>query len=814
MESPDNQAAPTVAFMQQPPAVTVGNMAPPVSTRVTTVGDQSDFWDRWTYITTASWPSTSTYGTQVMNFDPITALLQSPSIARKFANFNRLCWDSVEVRIVMVTSQTQFGHLIFGAIPNGTEIYAGTDATYSTSAMSIGTIAADTLPTVNQLTHGLHGHMSPQTSAPLVFELPWISARDSLAIQDISTTGAWGGGHQSQWRILGVVVEALGNATNMASIANGTFTVYARFRGMRLQAPIQFQSKKEKGRVGKAAESVRNIASALKPLPIVGEIAEGVELVSSAVGAVADFFGFTRETNAKDMDRAVLFLNADLPFADGVDSGVSLSLLRGNKVSIDPALGGSPGVDCEAFSDVLPREGLLTTTAWTTSQTVGTSLLGFGVCPTNYVWPALNGLAYPTPAGWIGEHFENWRGTMHYTVRVHASPLHRGLLQVIWNPTTQSPYTGAADPTNVTFNRIIEVRGDTVFHFTVGWQHPALFLRSALRNRLINFNAEAPGFDNGFVSVRIAGELSAPDPSASVTVEVYQSADPDMVFANPCGLPDDFQFQAEEGEGPDSMSDTELVPGSPGDPTAVAMGEVVTSIRTLLQRPCFVGTVDASYPIVTHPRTVPVIFGYAWVPIVGPRTVLGLGAFNNYAFTSANTQIPADPVSTLAPMYLGWRGSLRYKFVLYPTTGYNDGSTDGTWTLTDAFVAHASRVDQIQTFQRDNAVAGTGTYGDTLGSASGTATYKFCGLANSGQWNGLNMLEFNLPHYYPRRYTLTRVIPAGTITDAGAFLSIRGTLKGNQTTAGQFHAGRILRSVGDDFSLVQFRFVPTIKRTV
>lgn len=813
MDTPDPQNAPTVAFMQQAPAVSVGNVAPPASTRVTTVGDQQDFWDRWTFITTASWPSTSAYGTQIMNFDPITALLQSPSISRKFANFNRLTWDAVEVRIVMMTSQSQFGHLVFGAIPNGTEIYTGTDGTQSTSTTTTY-VATDTLPNVQQLTHGLHGHMSPQTSAPLVFQLPWISSRDSLAIQDITTVGAWGGGHQSQWRILGIVVESLGNATDMAAIANGTFTVYARFRGMCLQSPVQFQSKKERGRVGKAADSVRSIASALKPLPIVGEIAEGVELVSSAVGAVADFFGFTRETNTTDMDRAVLFLNADLPFADGVDSGVSLSLLKGNKVSIDPAIAGSPGVDCEAFSDVLPREGLLTTTAWTTTQTVGTTLLGFGVCPTNYVWPTVGGFAYPTPAGWVGEHFEQWRGTMHYTVRVHASSFHRGLLQVVWNPTTFAPYAPAADPTNVSFNRIIEVKGDTVFHFTVGWQHPALFLRSALRSRGTNFNAEAVGFDNGMIHIRVAGELSAPDPAAALTVEIYQSADPDMVFANPCGVPDDFQFQAAEDEGGDSMDDAELVPGSPGDPTAVAMGETITSIRTLLQRPCFVGVIDGSAPVVTHGRTVPAIFGYGWVPFIQPRTVLGVGGFNNNAFCASNTQLPADPVSTLAPMFLGWRGSIRYKFILYPNGAYTDNTTDGVWNFTDAEVLHASTVSQIQTFQRDNAVAGTGTYGDTLGSATGTATYKFCGLALSGQWTGANCLEVTVPHYYPRKYTLVRVIPTSGVIDAGAFLSVRGTLKGVLTTAASFRVGRVLRSVGDDFSLVHFRFVPTIKRTV
>lgn len=794
--------------MQQAPSIAVGNSAPPLSTQVRSYGDQDDFWDRWVYITAASWPSIGAYDTQVLNFDPITALLNTPSISRKWANFNRLVWDSVEVRIVMMTSQSQYGHIIFGAVPMGTEVYNGTDNTYGCSVMATST-TADTLPNVNQITHGLHGHMSPQTSAPLVFQLPWISPRDGLAVQDIGNTGAFGGGHQSQWRVLGIIVEPLSNATNMASIANGTFTVYARFRGMRLQAPIQFQAKKQ-GTVGKAAASVKSIASALKPLPIVGEFAEGVELVSSAVGAVADYFGFTRETNRADVDRAVLFAAADLPFADGIDSAPTLSLLRDNKVSIDPRIGGLDGVDCEAFSDVLPREGLLTNTMWTASHTVGTVLMGFGVCPTNYVRANVGGLMYPTPAGWIGEHFENWRGTMHYTVRVHASAFHRGLLQVVWNPSTSTPFVAASDPTNVTFNRVIEVRGDTVFHFTVGWQTPALFLKSAGRARSgINFNVQAPGFDNGFLQIRVAGELTAPDPTATLLVEVYQSADPDMVFANPCSLPNDFQFQSSEDS--EEMSDVELVPGSPGDPTAVAMGETIMSVRTLLQRPYYISNLDSTVPIISNARPIPAQFSWVVVPFVGPRNVLGVGINQNYQFGGLDIYPSGDPVATLAPMYLGWRGSLRFKVAFYRSSIYNDGTTAGTWELNAAHAIHAAYTTPNRMYQNDASSAGTGSYGDTSG-GTGSGAYEFGGITFSGQWDGLNLLEFNVPHYYPRRYTLCRNIPLTGVFDPGFCITAQGILSGAVATASTCRMGRVFRSVGDDFSLVQFRYVPAIKR--
>jgi len=744
-----------------------------------------------------------------MNLDPISVLLNTPSISRKYANFNRLVWDSVEVRINIMTSQTQYGHAIFGAVPLATEIY-GSMNSYCTSA-GTGTVA-DTLPTVQQITHGIHAHVSPGTSAPILFQLPWLSGRDGLAIQDIGNTGAFGGGHQSQWRILGIVVVPLGNATNMASIANGTFTVYARFRGMRLQSPISFQSKKQ-GRVGKAAESVRSIASALKPLPIVGEIAEGVELVSSAVGAVADFFGFTRESDRGAHDRSVLFLASDLPFADGIDSAPTLSLLKDNKVSIDPAIGGSPGVDCEAFSDVLPREGLITLTAWTAAHTVGTVLLGMGVCPTNYVWPSVGANAYPTPGGWVGEHFQNWRGTMHYTVRIHASNFHRGLLQISWTPTLSVPYSSAGDPTNVSFNRVIEVKGDTVFHFTVGWQSPAVFLRSALRSRNANFNAFTSTWDNGYLDFRVAGELTCPDPTASVQIEVYQSCDPDMVFANPTCLPNDFTFQAEEGSW-DDMEDVELVPGSPGDPTAVAMGETVCSIRTLLQRPYFISVLDAVAPT-TSVSAPPVntITGFAVVPVVAPRSINSIGFAHVRMFSNFTTEIPGDPVGTLAPMYLGWRGSLRYKVIINDNPLVSDGTITGNWRLRDASAVHSAWLSNTIYNQSENSNGQTGGLGDFLG-GTGSVSYTTGGITLAGQWNGANVLEFNVPHYYPRRFTLVRWCPTTTATDAGFIVGVRGVLTWANGSSTNIRMGRVLRSVGDDFSLVQFRYVPAIQRTV
>jgi len=713
--------------------------------------------------------------------DPWYLYLNNTTVKRKTSNYYKISGELI-LDVVIQAAPTQFGHAIVQLVPQGTEFYA---PPYTQLDSTLGAVANDLLPTMWQSTQDIYGDLVPATSEALEFRLPWISPQDHIDLTTMSTTGTLGGGPQTQWRFLTHCVVPLGNATNMASIGSVTIRVYARLENVKLAIPLSLQTgekKKKQGQVGKFASAVSSVASVLKTVPIVGEFAAGVEVVSNAVGAIADWFGFTRTTSSDPAMRVRQDVFPGLPNADGVDTSSVLAMLVGNKVSIDTAIFGSgEKVDIESFADLFRRKTLVNLLTWTTAMAPGAVLIAIPVAPfycRNNGFSVDHWTVYPSPVALIQTMFHYWRGPMYYEIQVRCSNMHRGMLQVDYQPNVS--FDGS-DPTNTSYNKVFEIGADAVHTFRVGWAQNVMWRKTAFDFNVGSADFNNDTLNNGMINLRVFTALTAPDPAASFTVEIYVFSDENMTFMSPVTPSSILRLQS--GLASANMTELSNLVGSAeedaADITAISGGERIQSVRTILQRPYphfLLGRVAAFVANLQQSASYFLPLEISWL----------YGASAN-----AHPGILAEgwtPATWITQMYLGWRGSIRTKVI----------------TLDGGVGQFAMGSTQVYGLSRSVYVAALNTMGATEFLTNGYALGAGFVEANSATNASAEVVS---PYYVPMRYNISRVCCGPSTTSPMQAVGI--TLNSNTPNTALINTAVavVYRSMGPDFSLGRFRFV-------
>jgi hypothetical protein len=176
---------------------------------------------------------------------------------------------------------------------------------------------------------------------------------------------------------------------------------------------------------------------------------------------------------------------------------------------------------------------------------------------------------------------------------------------------------------------------------------------------------------------------------------------------------------------------------------------------------------------------------------------VGAGAYQTGVYDQVWT-----PMSWLPFMYLGYRGSIRNKFIFTSSLGNVFPDTGGA---SPAIIA--VRTAHVQSV--------SGTASTTTDVQTGLAIQ----MVGENGWveNDLGLgkaVEVNLPYYGSARYELCRITSnyggSGSLTTDGMNLTLRLF---NQTDASDTQSNSIAMryiSAGDDFSLGRFRFVPRV----
>lgn len=327
--------------------------------------------------------------------------------------------------------------------------------------------------------------------------------------------------------------------------------------------------------------------------------------LSNVGGGISDAYGWSRKQVVESTRRVFLTSNIYQNNCDGSDTTLPLGLSVSNKILPLPGFAGST-VDEMALTYVVGQPALVANFTLKTTDIVGTLKYGASVCPGAFWYQgSYNSASYPvstsagvlsnfltSPLFYVSQAFKYWRGTTRFTFRVAKTKFHAGRIIVGFNPRlcaygpSQPTSTGkfyvphATDVLN--FKSVIwDLKESNVLVFDVPFISPLGYLE----------NIDALG--DLFVSV--VDPLQAPDSVAnSISFAVEVSGCPDYEFAvptTPYFLPSPKKvgtanfpgFVAQSGFSP--YSDT-----SPS-PALFAIGERVNSIKQLISRACYVGSV-------------------------------------------------------------------------------------------------------------------------------------------------------------------------------------------------------------------------------
>jgi len=820
-------------FSNQTTTVEIGGAASQVATgSSSTYGEAmlGGFLERWTEVGTYPWSPSSVSGTILFAINPLSLFLNQVEVTRKWQNYMKI-FGNLEVQFLVNGSNTFFGDVIVAGIPNGTSALVFPHAPDFHGA---GHVEHNPGPNMFSVSQCIHGHVDACLSETVVLKLPWIAPIDFLELNQVANVDI-----TNQWVVSGTVISPLGSTTGLTSTPTLSVSVMVRMTDVKLEVPISFEMGKSEGRVASALKTGARLAGTVGGfVPSVAPLAGIATSVLTAAAAVSDFLGFTRESTDGKLVWTRPQLFGTLATADGTDSGATLALLSENAVSRDPAIGGiEGGVDQEAFADFFTHPTLITTIGWTTSQTRGTILQRIQVNPFFGAYVDATHLQLP-PVGYAASLFNFWRGPMYYTFRIPCSVQHRGRLQIFYVPNA-SGSTGV-DPTNMSMNVLWDIAPGATKTFRIGWTKPAPYLKVGVPANITNFYTE--GYDNGYWALRVINPLTAPDPTASVLIQVYAHSDGNMQLMGPT-RPANIYYEMMGTNSADETAHVSEIIELVGDQakevdiSAIAGGERIESLRTLCQRffmferwpswTAYSPLGAAPINLYTGDYVVERVFfpppDYRFSPFA--MTAYG----KKHAYNGGTTVQQGSSFSYLnvfAQCFMGWRGSTRHKLIT--RANYE------RFTLTNVPGTAAQIPDPPSPIQIRFHNAGYVT-GDCYFLHNPDLQVDGSEDMRSGSLvfdpNQAQGGEFTFPYYAPRSYNVTRFTEVVPLSGSTTTQRQTNPVEDNSMMIQRLYMRTPVgvsnvnnpgintdvgwdehwMAAGKDFSLVRFRFVPTVR---
>lgn len=424
------------------------------------------------------------------------------------------------------------------------------------------------------------------------------------------------------------------------------------------------------GPISRPASIVAGIGRRLEDVPVIGNVAKAVGWGAKAVSKIASLFGFT---NVPVIENAFPFKNT--PFHGMASAQISapiekLCLDPKTEVSYDPAIMGLPSDDDLAVANFIGRESFVRGVTWNQSDTVDTLLAAVNVTPAicqtgtstgGYVWFA------DTPVACASRLFTNWRGDMHYKIRVVKSQYHQGRFRVSFDPLG---LVGNSTSSTVTFTKIIDLSEGDEFDFVVPYMQPQpwLLLPDTPASNFGDRTDTSANLDyvNGKLSVTVLNPCTAPSSTATVTLLFYAWGEPTCEFANPSDVP--FNASVFKTQSKDYVLGEVTPP--PVKRYEQNFGEQVASLRTLMRRTAFQMRHDSSATSIAAGQKIMTFTGnYGLYPNEPGYLTAGAGYAGGRMITAGTLSAgpyacnfaATTPYSWLSTCFVGQRGSFMYK---------------------------------------------------------------------------------------------------------------------------------------------------------
>jgi hypothetical protein len=457
------------------------------------------------------------------------------------------------------------------------------------------------------------------------------------------------------------------------------------------------QSSKGIGPLQSSLIKVSQASALFKPVPMISSYAAGLSWLADIGANAAGVFGWAKPRNLDVQQKMLRETMPGIYQTDVSDIGQVLALSSRNAVDVMPGFS-STDVDEMDFSFIATTPAWYSSATWSTSDSIGATLLTLPVSPGFYQSSRilLGGVVVNdySPVAFVSDYFNYWRGSMVFTIKLVKTEFHSGRLAIAFYP-SETALSVAPDSlalSQYAHREIIDVRESNEITFKVPFVSSTPY--RPCRGEV------AP---TGYVKVYVLNSLAAPEAvSSSCTLLLEVAGGPDIEFAVPqtntnagvlAATPQSGQMMSKSTPDVCRIEDTTIGCSTAQDDHSInasaCIGEKITSFRTLLK----------STGNLTPAAVVPAAAKYLSI-----RPYLASVYYNSLT-TPFSNQV-GDLYSTLSMIYGMARGGVRLKVLTdatvntsYPSVAYLDhlpaGSgyaSSGIWSLDATAVGGASSI--------------------------------------------------------------------------------------------------------------------------
>lgn len=759
------------------------------------VAQLSDYMSRPVLIKTINWPENTSY---VDDVNPWFNYFNADPIKRKLHNYSRLR-AKLHLKFVINASPFYYGSMRACYFPLHDE-----RANFQNPN--------DQLP-FSQVP-GVYLEPATMTTAEMVLPFLWPGNWIDITSDD----------QLLRMGRLNFIQYANLRSANGVTSAGATIQVYAwaeevSLMGPTTLAPLQSDEYSTKDTISAPATAVANVASKLTDVPVIGDFARATTIGARAVSSIAKLFGYS---NPPMIDDVHGFQNKTFHAFSNVETRMpidKLSIDPKNEVTLSSKVAGIDEPDPLAFTNLLTHESFLQGTNWNGGEAPDTTLWTAAVYP-GYNAP-LNNFYTTIPAGYIGDMFELWRGSITYRFKFIKTRYHTGRVAIMWDP-AGSPVSAGLGASTTVLTRIVDIQDEDDVEFTVPYKQATPFCKFTGTSAAWYSNGASPsishinGVTNGILTMKVLNKITGPAASPEIDVLVYVRMGDDFVFAVPSTIEPTYTVNDPAGVIQSSESVDQQAPTVDQHIASIATGEAVASLRPLLHRTSLAYAELSGAPIVGNTSGLynngnffekwPM--GYGFRGRAHQWCTDGSGAVRSFAYC------PNHPIDWILNMFVGVRGSVNWHFnVLGGRDAIQSFSVERHYadpliTPDDQFRNAFSRLttlDQPSSLSRDTGFGNTATYSRTAKGQSGMS------LTNP---TGQPALSVNVPQYQNVRFTPAWFKRRSTDLVNGRFQEENiavYTSFWNQQTLTSGSAWPVLHayaSAGTDFQPIQFLCTP------
>lgn len=740
--------------------------------------------------------------------------LSDPAVTRKLQNFAYLRGD-LKIKFVVNASQFVYGALLASYQPlpylSPRVVNAGSGTNW-----------------IMEFSQRPHLWLYPQNSEGGEMTLPFFYNKNWVRLTNAAETRSLG-------KLSIINVSPIQSANGVSSEAI-TIQVYAYMDNVKLSGPtvgLPLQSKDEY-KVSHTASALGTLAGSLKGIPAISPFATATETGFNMLAKGLAAMGFSNPPMIQDQPayRPTAFPPlASTEISYPVDK---LTVDPKNELSIDPGMIGLDSKDELEIKSLVTRESFLGQGSWSTADAVDKLLFSSVVHPVLWSYDTLSNVVgtalHLTPAAWTSLLFKNWRGDLIFRFKFVCSPFHKGRVRIAFDPqgTSGGNIITSANTANTVYSALVDLGKDNDVEFRVPYLQAFPFLE-VMRTDLTGANWQVSpysfgantfnhreGYDNGYITLRVATELTAPVGTSSVPILVSVRAADNFELANPGCEPvyqnkfSYFPIQSKDVYQTEESNTVTLgkVSPAPAHRYLLNFGENVISLRQLLRRSTFVEgrqfpTPYNSNQIYAFGETVariPWPYGYNPIGIDSVTALVGVGS-------KPFTYSKMTPLTWVMGAFIGVRGSVNWTI-----NADANGIAIGNFTIqrdpSDTANPKYNQYDATSTANGTGFAAANYLY-NRDGSAGMTVTNQLTQAGSSIQVPMYSKYTFESADY-------TRASGYGTYDDANKTqfsynMMLIGSAAASQPTLPTANI-RVYKyaAIGSDFNLHFFLNTPTV----